>query len=226
MTTEIQRNVRHDENTLIAVLPPLGRHSNWGSILGYLKIAGRTTFEIRSSVLEFVNAKGELLETRAAAFGQRPGTKHSGPYSVRFSDDSRRPAGADRVYWRVNEMIVEASLSGQDDVGLRVIYLPLQVQVDRDPHIVITVVNRTTKVLNIADGIRSAICHADDKAYFSNRGGHWDGGTGLNPGSSTTRQFSLDDFPGMPRLGHHEMSIELLGLRSRPEYVDWLPAGG
>ena len=226
MISEDQRNVQHDENTLIAVLPPLGRHSNWGSILGYLKIASRRTFEIHSSVLEFVNANGELLEKREAAFGQQPGTKHSGPYSIRFSDDTRRPAGADRVYWRVNEMIVEAGLSGREDVGLRVMYLPLQVQIDRDPHIVITVVNRTTKVLNIADGIRSAICYADGQAYCSNRGGHWDGGVGLNPGYSTTRQLSLDDFPGIPRAGHHEMSIELLGLRSKPEYVDWLPANG
>src|SRR5207249_3517332 len=102
--------------------------------------------------------------------------------------------------------IVEANLSEPEGVDLFVTYLPLQVPVDDDPHIVVRVVNRTPQVINIADGIRSAICRSDGKAYHSSRGGHWDGGVGLNPGVSTTRQFSLDDFPGVPRTGRHEMS--------------------
>ncbi len=222
MESECRRNVRYDEGTLIAIVPPAGRHRDRAALLAYLKVADGKTFTIESSVLEFFDAHGKLLESREDVFGQQAGITRKGPFSVRFADDSRRHAGADRVNWRVNEMIVEASLSEQ--VDFRVIYLPLQVPVELDPHIVVNVVNRTSAVLNIADGIRSAICRADGRAYTSHKGGHWDGEAGLNPGSSTTRQFSLDDFPGTPRSGRHEMSIELLGHSSEPVLVDWLPS--
>jgi hypothetical protein len=223
MTSGILTNVLHDENTLIALISPIGRHREWGAIRGYLKsIAG--TFDIQTSSLEFLDRSGKLLETRDEAFGQEAAAKQVGPFSIHFSDDTRRPSDADVVRWRVNNLIVETNLSKEEGVDLSVTYLPLQVPVARDPHMIVTVINRTPQVINIADGIRSAICRSDGKAYQSSRGGHWDGGAGLNPGGATTRQFSLDDFPGVPRTGRHEMSIELLGLISEPKYVDWLPA--
>jgi hypothetical protein len=169
----------------------------------------------------FFHAAGTILVTRCNGFGIMGETEIHGPYSTRFSDDSRRPTGAAAVHWRVNGMEVEVELIELEGNVLRVVYLPLQVAVKDDPHIVVTIVNHTGEMLNIAEGIRNAACYADGNRYPSNTGGHWDGGTHVQPEKAVTKQFSLADFPGVPQAGMHQMNFEILGIRSESEMVDW-----
>ena len=111
-----------------------------------------------------------------------------------------------------------------ETASLRVIYLPLQVGIEGDPHILVTVVNRTAGMLNFAEGVRTAVCIADGKRFTSTRGGHWDGGTTIQPRKAATARFSLNDFPGIPRTGCYEMQFEILGHVSQPEFVEWKDA--
>jgi len=76
-------------------------------------------------------------------------------------------------------------------------------------------------MLNIAEGVRNAACLADRKRFESNTGGHWDGGTNIQPDKAVTKQFSLGNFPGIPTTGRYQMSFEILGLTSEPESVEW-----
>jgi hypothetical protein len=215
-----RKDVLQSDGVMIALLPPLGFRSEWSGLRGYLKVADGS-FRIENSELTLFAAAGDTLERRPNAFGLKRGKTFTGPYSGRFSDGSRRPADAVAVRWRLNDMEVEASLVESKQTALRVVYLPLQVPVEKDPHIVVTVVNLTGATLNIAEGVRNAVCFVDGQAFHSNTGGHWDGGVEIQTGKAVTKQFSLDHFPGIPKTGRHEMSFEILGLMSEPEVVDW-----
>jgi hypothetical protein len=209
------------DNFLLAIVPPAGYRAEWGAILGFLKVAGGAVMRTERSELEFLNVKRETVEVRDDAFGLKSQTILTGPYSERFADDSRRPESAVLARWRINDTEIETSLAEPEGTALRVIYLPLQVAKEKDPHIVFTLINRGGEMLNIADGIREAVCRADATPYRSNTGGHWDGSYRLRPGHATTRQLNLDDFPGIPRSGRHEMSLEILGVTSEPAMIDW-----
>lgn len=216
------KNVLIADGILIALLSPLGYRSEWGgALLGYLKIAGDKAVSVVRSELVFLDTAGNTIETRTGAFGLGSGAKYSGPFSGRFSDDGRRPAAAVAAKWRVNDMEVESELSDPSETDMRVVYLPLLIASGKDPHVVVTLVNRTAGILNIAEGVRSAILFIDGNRYPSNTGGHWDGSYGLHPGRATTRQFSLDDFSGAPQSGIHNVSFTMLGLISEPETVNW-----
>jgi hypothetical protein len=215
------KDVLQGEGILITLVTPLGFRSEWGALLGYLKIAEGRALEIERSELFFLDAAGNVIETRREAFGFGGKKEFAGPYSHRFSDDTRRPAEATTVRWRVNDMEVEAGLIESEGISLRVIYLPLLVSVEGDPHIVVTIVNRTGGRMDIAEGVRNAVCLADGTRFASNTGGHWDGGTNVQPDKSVTKQFSLDDFPGIPKTGRYQMSFEILGLTSERESVEW-----
>jgi hypothetical protein len=216
---ERHKDVLQNDGVMIALLAPLGFRSEWSALRGYVKVAAGS-FRIEDSELTFFSPGGDLLERRVNAFGLKRGKTFTAPFSERFSDGGRRRAQAVIVRWRVNEMEVEASLM-ESTTGLRVVYLPLQVRVKKDPHIVATVVNCTGATLNIAEGVRGAVCFADGKPFPSTTGGHWDGGVDVQPGKAATKQFSLDDFPGVPRAGQHKMSLQILGLVSEIETVDW-----
>lgn len=43
----------------------------------------------------------------------------------------------------------------------------------------------------------------------------------IRPGHATTRELNLSDFPGVPRTGRHKMSLEILGIKSEPQTIDW-----
>lgn len=218
------KDVLQSDGILIALVTPLGFRSEWGALSGYLKIAAGKALEIEGSELLFLDAVGNVIETRREAFGLGGKNGLAGPYSHRFSDDTRRPAEAATVRWRVNDMEAGAGLTESEGISLRVIYLPLLVAVEGDPHIVVTVVNRTDRMLNIAEGIRNAACLEDGKRFASNTGGHWDGGTNVQPDKAATKRFSLDDFPGISKTGRHQMRFEILGLTSEPETVEWKDA--
>ena len=212
------------DGLLIALVPPLGFRSEWAALSGYLKIASYYSFEIETSELVILDASGNEIEVRHAAFGLGSKTKLAGPYSHKFSDHPRRPANAAVFCWRINDLSVRTGLVSDETASLRVIYLPLQVGIERDPHIIVTVVNRTAGMLNFAEGVRTAVCIADGKRFTSTRGGHWDGGTAIQPRKASTVRFSLDDFPGIPRTGCYEMQFEILGHVSELELVEWKDA--
>lgn len=206
---------------LLALISPVGFRSELGAMLGYLKIASRKELVIERSELEFLDAEGKTIETRSDAFGLLKGARLAGPYSGRFADDSPRKEYASFAGWRVNDLEVMTSLIEPEGMELRVVYLPLQIEKEKDPDIVFTLVNRCEEMLNIADGIRTAVCLVDETPYKTNTGGHWDGSYLIRPGHATTRQFNLSDFPGIPRAGRHEMSLEVLGIKSKPQIIDW-----
>jgi hypothetical protein len=168
-----------------------------------------------------LDAAGNVIESRREAFGLGGKKQFAGPYSNRFSDDTRRPAEATAVRWHVNDMQVQAGLIESEGISFRVIYLPLLVSVEGDPHIIVTIVNHMGERMNIAEGVRNAACLADDTRFASNTGGHWDGGTNVQPDKAVTKQFSSDDFPGIPKTGRYQTSFEILGLTSEQESVEW-----
>lgn len=211
----------HADGMLLAVMPPIGFRSELGAVLGYLKIVNGKTLKIERSELEFLDTEGTIIEMCPDAFGLLKGSHLAGPYSERFADDRQRKESASVVIWRVNDMEVMASLIEPEGIELRVAYLPQRIEKEKDPHIVFTLLNRGEKMLNIADGIRTAVCYADGTPYQSNIGGHWDGSYLLRPGHSTTRQFNLNDFPGIPQTGVREMILEILGIKSNPQTIDW-----
>ncbi len=210
------------EGVLLAIMSPLGFRSEWGSLSAYLKVAGSTALEVKNSELFFEEANGKVIERRLEAFGLKEKMLVSGPFSERFSDDAPRPEGAVTVVWRVNDLEVSSDLFESEEVSLRVRYLPLRVPVDNDPHIIVTVVNRTGEMLNIAEGVRKAACFSDGKRYGCIRGGHWDGSSHVQPRKAFTKRFSLSDFPSMPDSGRHEMSFEIFGSKSLPRTVNWI----
>jgi hypothetical protein len=212
------------DDVMLALLPPIGFRSQRGSVLAYLKVADRTEIHIQRSELELLNGDGDVVESRVPAFGIKSDTIIKGPYSERFADDSRREESAVCIRWRLNGFEVKASLLEPEGIALRVVYLPLQITKEKDPHIVFTLVNRGNEILNIADGIRNAVCRADGSSYQSNTGGHWDGGYQVPPLYATTHEFNLGDFPGIPRTGRHVMSLRILGQTSEPETIDWKTA--
>jgi hypothetical protein len=222
--TRRNRNVLVKGGLLLAVIAPIGFHREWGAIRGYLKASAGYELCVERSELGFVDSEGRIVETRSDAFGLKVGACIKGPYSERFADDSRREESAFTVRWRLNNMEVETSLIEPIGIKLRVVYLPLQVAKEKDPHIVITVINRSGALISIAEGVRNAACIADGKRFRSNTGGHWDGGTQIQPAKGATRSFKLSDFPGVPLSGRHEMSFEILGIRSESETVEWIAA--
>ncbi len=214
-------DVLQSDGILIALLTPLGFRSEWGGLSGYLKIAEGKSIGIERSELIFHDAAENVIATGTGAFGLVAGTSLAGPYSLRLTDDARRPSEAATVGWRLNDMEVNARLIESEASSLRVVYLPLLVSMKGDRHIVVTYVNRTGGMVNIAEGVRSATCIVDGKRFPSNTGGHWDGGSHVQPGKSITKQFSLEDFTGVSLTGQHEMSFEMLGSKSDPEIVEW-----
>ena len=159
------KDVLQSDGILIALVPPLGFRSEWGALSGYLKIAEGKALKIERSELLFLDVAANVIETRHEAFGLGDKNEFGGPYSHRFSDDIRRPAETATVRWRVNDMEAGAQLMESECISLRVIYLPLLVSVKGDPHIIVTAVNRTGRILNIAEGVRNAACLADRKRF-------------------------------------------------------------
>jgi hypothetical protein len=208
-------------SNLMALVPPVGYRSEWGSLLAFLKLSQGMELSVDYSELDFSDARGHMLESRKNAFGLTPGIHLSGPYSEKLGDDSRRPVAATLVKWRLNGLLVETNLVTSQLDPLRVVYLPLQVPLSDDHHIIVSIVNLGETLLNIATGMQEAVCWADGVAYESIAARVWNGSYLIRPGHATTRRFRLSDFPGTPRHGTHEMSLEILGIRSIPQTVTW-----
>lgn len=211
------------DEILMALVPPIGYRSEWGSLLAFLKLARGAELDLECTELEFFDAGGCTLERRQDAFGLRVGMHLSGPYSEKLGDDSRRPERAVLARWRLNEFAVETELVVPEDEESfpRVVYLPLQVPLPTDEHIIVSIVNRGLEPIDIAEGMREAVLWVDGTPYASVAARLWNGGYLVRPNRATTRRFRLSDFPGAPRQGAHETSLEILGARSLPQVVEW-----
>lgn len=221
-----------EDDLLIRLVPPFGPRAEMRPLLAYLKLAPGAALVAGRSTLELVDEGGRVLATRENAFGVAEGTPLAGPHSVRLADDDPRPEGAASARWRLGELSAETPLANPEAEwpAPRLVCLELQVPVADDPHLVVTVANTGGEPLDIATGMREAVLRVDGAAYASTAGRVWNGPYLVRPGHVTTRQFSLGDFPGAPRSGTHQVSLEILGMRTAPQTVTWRgepwPEGG
>lgn len=211
------------DDILVALTPPIGHRPEWASLVAYLKVARGTELAVERSELALVDAAGRTLETRRDAFGLAAGMRIAGPYSRSFGDDTLRPNKAVHARWRLNEFSLDAGLvfSESEWQAPRVVYLPLQVPLADDCHILVRLVNLGEAPINLANGMREAVCWVDGVPYASTAGRVWNGGYLVQPRQATTRRFRLADFPWAPRHGTHEVSLEMVGARSPAEVVTW-----
>ena len=210
-------------NVLMGLLPPIGPHAEWQAAVAFLRLAQNTELNVKNSTLNFIDTDKRLLGTCESAFGLTPGTRLRGPYTVKLSDGRRRPARAVHQRWDLNEMSVATGMGTRETESqpFQVVYLPLQVALPHDYHVIASLVNQGQTPLDIAEGVRQAVCWMDGIPFESNAGRVWNGPYLVRPNRATRYYFRLSDFPGMPRSGLHEMSLEMCGLRSHAEIVDW-----
>lgn len=220
--TEQARDVLVDESVLLAVVPPIGKRAGWGSVMAFLKLANDVRLNIIDSQVEFLDGAGRVLETVTEAFGLHEGMVLMGPHSERFVDDRPIPKPAVAILWRLNRFEVKTGLIQANYTPLRVIYLPLQVPIPNDPHIVFTTINCGTSVLNISDDIHSTVCTSSGSSFKADPNLSADvSGVEIQPGRSFTRLFSLDEFPGISRNGLQEMHFRFRGEESDRQMVNW-----
>jgi len=214
----MSRNVFIGEGFAIALLP-LVRAPKGPSVLGaLLKVLPGPELKIHESMLEVSAPEGVILRQRGA-FGLG-GACIAGPHIRRFSEDASTDSRATTMRWSLNESIVEVPC-GDGPSDLRATWLAVQIPLPNDVHLVVDFFNRSAHTVNIATAMREAVCWADGVPYPSVAGGVWNGPYLVAPGRKTRRSFSLDDFPGVPRSGTHEMSVGFGGERSSPETVTW-----
>lgn len=206
--------------TLIAALGPRARHD---ATLGELKWGGSTPLEVEQSTLEFCDEAGQVISHKEQAFGLTPGTQLIAPYSRSLIDESVRPPKGVLQRWRLNDWVVESpSIVPATEWGqLYVTWLPLQLPLAQDMHVVVGLVNLDVKPLDIARGMSEAVCWVDGVPWPSGVGRVWNTRYLIETNHSTRRHFRLADFPGLSILGKHEMALEMLGYRSKLQVVEW-----
>jgi hypothetical protein len=213
-----------DTSTLLmAILPARGARSAFASIHAVLKWVPEEPLIVTSSSLEFLTTDGRMIARSEQAFGFAADSRYPGPHVQFLSDGFRRPAEAQRQRWHLNDWMVEAPirLPTKESRGLHVEWLPLQVPLPDDIHVLAEFVNLSPQPLNIATGVREARCWVDGVAFPSAAGGIWNGRYLIQPGRAAVCRFRLADFPGIPTTGIHEVALEMLGERSDPVRVRW-----
>jgi hypothetical protein len=213
-----------DTSTLLmAILPARGARATFASIHAVLKWAPAELLIVTSSSLEFLTADGRMIARNEHAFGLAADSRYPGPHVQFLSDGFRRPAEAQRQRWRLNDWTVEApiTLPTTESGGLHVEWLPLQVPLPDDIHVLAEFVNLSPQPLNMATGMREARCWVDGVALSSAAGGIWNGRYLIEPGRAAVCRFRLSDFPGISTTGIHEVAFEMLGQRSDPVPVRW-----
>lgn len=208
---------------LMAILPARSRRSSFTSVHAVLKWVPEAPLIVASSSLEFLTTDGCIIARSEHAFGLVTASGYPGPHVQFLSDGFRRPAEAQRQRWRLNDWIVEApiTLPTTESGGLHVEWLPLQVPLPYDIHVLAQFVNRNPYPLNLATGVREAQCWVDGIAFPSVAGGIWNGRYLIEPGGAAVCRFRLADFPGISATGAHEVAFEMLGERSDPVHVCW-----
>lgn len=209
------------DDLLMALVPPIGYRSRWTSLLAFLKLAQGMALSVDRSELDFFDARETKLARWQNAFGLSTGLHLNGPYSEKLSDDRLRPEAATLAKWSLNDFQIETNLVESQCIPLSVRYLPLQVPIEQDAHLVVSIVNLGETFLNIAIGMQEAVCRCDRVAYASTAARVWNGTYLIRPGRATRRCFRLSDFPGIPRQGTHAISLEILGQSSPPQTVTW-----
>jgi|GEM_PF-5950004 len=212
-----------DESLLLSLIPPFGPRAALMASRGVLKVAAGREIAIQHSELTFFDAAGRPLAAHAGAFGLASGTLITGPVCRNLKDQGRRPDGAASMQWRLDGHAVAVEILDPPESwgSLRAYFLPLQVPVSDDFHCGVHYVNTGTAPVSSVEGVRQAVCHVDGEPYRSAAGGTWNGPSMVPPGRAFGARFSLSDFPGAPRQGVHEISLEMFGLRTSPATVRW-----
>ena len=208
---------------LMAIITPIGKWSSLMSIIVFLKISEQTHIIIERSELELINKSGQLLEKRSNAFGLSRGTKLSGPYSEKFGDDNYRPLDIVNIRWHLNDFKVEANLYFTESDWQKPILmcLPFKFNLPNDYHLIVTIVNTSEYPLNIQAGMQQAIFWVDKIPYASTAARLWNGEYLLRPAHTTICKFRLDDFPEAPQSGLHDVSIQMFGIQSTEQSINW-----
>jgi hypothetical protein len=212
------------ESLLLALIPPVGRRPDVALLTAFIKVAEGSDLIIHQSEITFTDAAGNIMEFRNNAFQLEEGIHFTGPCLKALEDHNRRPESAARFQWRINDLSVEGNITfSEEEWHLpRVVCLPLQVALECDCHFIVSIVNTGIDLLNISEGVRNALLHVDGISYDSIAGRSWNGIYLIQSGRSYTQRFRLLDFPGAPRNGSHEVSLEMFGRRSVTQTVDWL----
>jgi hypothetical protein len=207
---------------LMALLPRPFRQMAGGPS-AILKWAGPGPLDVMRSRLAFLDAAGRLIETREDAFGIAAGAVIAAPFSRHLVDEDDVPAAAVMQRWSLNDwdLGTPARETRADELGIALVCLPLLVPAPEDVHLLASLVNAGPAPLDIAAGVREAVCWVDGKPWPSTAGGNWNGPYLLQPGRTATRRFQPRDFPGAPVTGPHEISLEMLGRRSPAQRVAW-----
>ena len=206
---------------LMALLPHFGPRAPLASTRAVLKWAPARPLVVALSTLEFLNDNSHVMSRRDGAFGLARGRILDGPVQLTLDDETRRPAGATRHRWQLNDWVIEAPMVEAEADGLRATWLPLLLPLRGDVAVITELVNDGQTPLDLVRGVQQARLWADDVAWERVMGRAWDGRYLVPPGHAVTRRFALHDFPGVPTSGEHEMMIELLGRRSSPARVHW-----
>ena len=216
--------VYHDDDFLIALLQAGGPRSKMMPTRVVLKVLREGVVKIEHSTLEFTDVDGRLVGEEVSAFGLKSNDSLKSPFVMRLSSNKARPDNAVFQNWTINNWSVSCPIEFEEQGSqtLNAVFLPLKVPIQADEHILLDIVNRTSEPMNIMEGVQTAVCVVDGESFASNIGGTWNGRYLLNPGNLTTRRFRLGDFPGTPNHGRHEISLHLLGMRTRTEIVSWV----
>jgi hypothetical protein len=211
------------ENLLLALIPLVGPRTDSISLAAFIKVTEGSDLIIHHSEIVFADAEGNIQELRNNAFQLDKGIHFSGPCSKVLEDHSRRPEGSTLVRWQINDLSVEGTITFSEELWHlpHLVCLPLQLPLESDCHLVVTIVNTGTDLLNISEGVRNAVLHVDGITYHSIAGRSWNGVYLIQPGRPDMRRFRLLDFPGAPGHGRHTVSLEMFGKRSVTQVVDW-----
>lgn len=220
----LSTGVYHDDCFLIALLQAGGPRSKMMPTRAVFKASGAGTIKIKRSILEFTDLEGSLVGGEESAFGLRPKDSLQSPLVMRLRSRKARPDNAVFQKWIINDWSVTCPIEfvERGSQTLNAVFLPLIVPIKDDDHILLDIVNRTSKPINIMEGVQTAVCIVDGKPFASNAGGTWNGRYLLNPENLTTCRFNVADFPGMPNQGKHEISLHFLCLETPAEIVNWV----
>lgn len=101
---------------------------------------------------------------------------------------------------------------------------PTQIGVRGEPHLWWRFRNLTAQPIPMLDLLRDHTLWLDGRAHRAPEG-HYNGSRWLQPQSTFTGMWSLDDFESSTRRGERRVELEILGLRSRALVVEWRDLG-
>jgi hypothetical protein len=206
------------EELLVALFSPMS--GPWSPThSARLKLARGVERIVSRSIVEHLGEAGTVLGGHSDAFGLSKGMRLTGPMSVSLVDERLRPAGTRALRWRFDDWTLDAFLEPASPV--RVAFLPMHVPLADDRHVLVTLTNLGDTLLDVVTPIFEALLWVDGRPYPTRKSFVWNTRRAIHPGRRFRMPYRLDDFVGAPRLGTHEVSLEILGRRTEPQTLEW-----